>query len=47
MRSWSVCGRFWSNERLEPALLVEDAGEAGDAMVDAYDMIDGRCEVSV
>jgi hypothetical protein len=33
--SSKLCGRSWSNDFLEPALLAEDAGEGGDAIVEA------------
>lgn len=33
IKSSSVCGRFWSYDLVEPTLLVDEAGEAGDAMV--------------
>jgi hypothetical protein len=34
-RSSSVCGRLESNDRLESALLVDEAGEGGEAIVEA------------
>jgi hypothetical protein len=33
IRSSKLCGRFWSKDFLESALLIEDAGDRGDAMV--------------
>jgi hypothetical protein len=35
MRSSKLCGRFWSKDFLDPALLVEEAGDRGDAIVEA------------
>jgi hypothetical protein len=35
MRSSKLCGRFWSKDFLDSALLVEEAGDRGDAIVEA------------